>query len=176
VGRARIGGSGGECTTVAAGANHSDTSFAARYGRGVRTSLRINAAAYGYSVTITSTFGVLSVELGTPGVGEVFLFLFGAVVAFTVVDAVVSRGFRERLRGEPPEVVALGSAFGFASAGLSVGAAAVLGSILATGAAWPLGSFGATATFLSMAGVEMGLAERLGAAGKGGREAPSEED
>jgi hypothetical protein len=161
---------------VAAGANHSDTSFAARYGRGVRTSLRNNAAAYGYSVTITSTFGVLSVELGTPGVGEVFLFLFGAVVAFTVVDAVVSRGFRERLRGEPPEVVALGSAFGFASAGLSVGAAAVLGSILATGAAWPLGSFGATATFLSMAGVEMGLAERLGAAGKGGREAPSEED
>lgn len=152
-----------------------NTAFAARYGRGVRTSLRNNAAAYGYSVTITSTFGVLSVELGTPGVGEVFLFLLGAVTAFTVVDAIVSRGFRERLRGEPPEVVALGSAFGYASAGLSVGAAVLAGAIIASGAAWPLGSFAATMIFLSTAGLEMGLAERLGAAGEHDDEAPQQE-
>jgi hypothetical protein len=152
----------------------SDTSVGARYGRGVRTSLRNNAAPYGYSVMITSSFGILSVELGMPTSGQVFLFLFGAVTAFTVVDAAVSRGFRERLRGEPPEVVALGSAFGYASAGLSVGAAALAGTILGTGAAWPLGSFAATTVFLLTAGVEMGLAERLGAAGEGGKEVPSE--
>ena len=104
-----------------------------------------------------------------------FLFLFGTVTAFTAIDAAVSRGFRERLRGEPPEVVALGSAFGYASAGLSVGAAAGAAAILGTGVAWPLGSFAATSTFLLTAGLEMGLAERMGAAGEGGSEAPREQ-
>lgn len=66
------------------------------------------------------------------------------------------------------------SAFGFASAGLSMGA-----DVVATGVAWPLGSLAATSVFLSIlstAGVEMGLAERLGAGGKGGKETPREEE
>lgn len=171
----RIAPLDGESALVASRAGDSGTTIRARYGRGVRTSLRNNAAPYGYSVTITSTFGVLTAQLGSPTVGQIFLFLFGTVTAFTIVDGAVSRGFRERLRGEPPELVALGSAFGHASAALSVGAAALAATILATGHAWPLGSFAATSVFLLTAGVEMALAERLGAGDEGGRQAPREQ-
>ncbi len=137
-----------------------ETRFRARYSRGVRTSIRNNAPAYGYSVMITSTFGVVTVEVGSPAVTEVFLFLLGAVAAVLIVEAAVSRGFRERLRGEPAEVVALGSAVGIASVGGAVGLAALAASVIGGRAAWPVGSALATAFFLLVAGLELALAER----------------
>jgi small-conductance mechanosensitive channel len=144
--------------------------FRARYVRGIRTSVRDNAAAYGYSVTITATMAVISAELGTPGAAEIFLFVAGAVSAFTVVEAAVSRGFRERLRGEPAEVVALGSALGFASAGGGVGTAALTAEILGSGWAWPLGSLLATTVFLLAVGIELAFAERAALAAAGAEE------
>lgn len=136
------------------------TSFRARYSRGIRTSIRNNGPAYGYSVTITATFGVMSVPLGTPRVGEVFLFLGGAVAAVLLVESVVSHGFRQRLRGAPAEVVALGSAIGVASAAGAVGIAALTAELVHSGVAWALGSLLATIVFLLIAGVELALAER----------------
>jgi hypothetical protein len=136
------------------------TSFAASYERGLRTSVRTNGGPYGYSVMITASFGVLSALVGSPTVGQIFLFLLGAVLAFLVVEAAVSRGFRVRLRGEPSEVVALGSSFAFVSVGGGVGIAALAGVVLGPGVAWPFGSLLATVTYLLLVGIELGLAER----------------
>lgn len=135
------------------------TRFRSRYNRGVRTSVRDNSAAYGYSVTITSSLAVIGIEVGRPTVAEVFLFIVGAVGAFTVVEAVASRGFTQRLRGEPSDVVAIGSALGFASAGGGAGAAVLAANLIDAGSAWPVGSFLATVVFLLVVGVELALAE-----------------
>lgn len=126
--------------------------------RGVRTSVRNNNAAYGFSVMITAAFGVLNASLDAVSVGDVFLYAGGAVAGVTVIEGVASRGFRVRLRGEPSDVVALGSSFSFVSVGLAVGAAALAASILATWAAWLIGSFAASAIYVVASGVEMALA------------------
>ena len=125
---------------------------------GVRTSVRNNASAYGFSVMITAAFGVLSASLDTPTVGEVFLYAAGAVSGVTAVEGIVSHGFRVRLRGEPSDVVALGSSFSFASVGLSVGAAAVVAAIVPTWVAWLSGPFAASAIYVVASGFEMALA------------------
>lgn len=141
-------------------AGREEDTFAARYARGIRTSVRNNAAAYGYSAMITGTLAVLSTNGGTPATGEVFLFLLGAVSAFTIVEGVASGGFRQRLRGEPAEVVALGSALSFPSVGAGVGVGAIADVVLDDTLAWPIGAFGATLTYLVVVAVEMALAER----------------
>ncbi len=131
------------------------------YARGVRASLGNNAAAYAYSVTITAAFGVLTTIVGPTRLWDVFTFAFGAALAFTVTDAVASRGFRVRMRGERPEVAVLGAAMSFPSVLLAVGAAALAGQVaLGTPIAWPAGSFAATVVFVLVGAVELLLGER----------------
>jgi hypothetical protein len=126
--------------------------------QGVRTSVRNNAAAYGYSVMITASFGVLSAALGAPELGDGFLYAAGAVSGVTLVEGAASRGFRVKLRGEPSEVVALGSSFSFASVGLGVGSAALCGELLSSWVAWLAGPLIASAIYVVASGVEMALA------------------
>ena len=136
----------------------SQEGLGARIERGVRTSVRNNVSAYGFSVMITAAFAVLSASLGSPPVGDVFLYAAGAVAGVTLVEGIASRGFRVRLRGEPSDVIALGSSFSFASVGLSVGAAALAAAIVPTWAAWLIGPFAASAIYVLASGIEMALA------------------
>ena len=130
------------------------------YRRGLQTSVRNNAAAYGYSVTVTLTLAALSAELGSPNVGQVFLFGAGAVAGFVIVEGAATSFFRHRVRGEPAQVVVIGSALGFASVGLGVGAATLSGELIDGGAAWAIGPFLGTVAYLLVVGAEMALAER----------------
>jgi hypothetical protein len=132
-----------------------------RYSRGVRASLGNNAAAYAYSVMITATFGVLTSILGPSAVFDVFTFAVGAATGFTITEAVASRGFRVRMRGDRPTVVVLGSAMSYPWVLLAVGAAASVAELLKTPAGWPLGSFAATIVFLLVGGIELLLGKRV---------------
>jgi hypothetical protein len=131
------------------------------YARAVRASLGNNASAYAYSVMITASFGVLTTILGPSGIVDVFVFALGAAIGFTLTEGIASRGFRVRMRGDPPEVVVLGSALGYFSVLLAVGAAAVAGLALGPDWGWAAGSFAGTCLFLLLGGVEMLVAERL---------------
>lgn len=125
---------------------------------GVRTAVRNNVSAYGFSVMITASFGVLAAIAGPPSAGEAYLFVAGAVSGVTIVEGIASRGFRVRIRGEPSEVVALGAAFGFISAGLGVGAAALSGELVAGWPVWLLGPLVASSVYVLGSGFEMALA------------------
>jgi len=131
------------------------------YVRGLNTSVLNNSAAYGYSVTITATFAVLNVSLGSPSVFDVMMFVVGAIAAFSIIDLAASRGFKKRLRGDPPEVVVLGSAIGFMSATAGVGSAALLAAVLEAGVTWPLGSLVASALYVLVLAAEITLAARI---------------
>lgn len=128
------------------------------YRRGLGTALRHNQVAYGYSATVTALFGVVSKENGMPSVGQCFLFVAGAGVAFAVVNAAVTLWFSRRLPREPSEVVALGTALSVFSMGAGLG----LGTLVAWSAgpwvAWPLAPLVASIGFLLLAGIEMGIA------------------
>ncbi len=133
----------------------------ARYGHGLLTTISENARAYGFSVMITATFGVLTTKLGPSSEFDVFAFLAGAAIAFMLVDAVSSRGFRLRARPDPPDVVALGAALSLVSIGISVAAAALAAELLQADVGWPFASFLATLTYLLVVGAELTLARRL---------------
>jgi hypothetical protein len=134
--------------------------FADTYVRGLRSAARNNASAYGYSVTITATFGILSVVTAVTTVLEIFTFACGAVAAYALIDGVASGGFRHGPRDEEPsEVTALGSSISFASVGVALLVALVEAQLVGGWVAWPLAAFSATVAYLLLLAVEIGLAE-----------------
>jgi hypothetical protein len=127
---------------------------------GVRTSVRNNGVAYGFSVMITASFGLLQSAAGSANTLDIF-FAGGAVAGFVLLEAIASNLFRVRMRGDPPEVVALGTAFSFFSVGVGLAVAALVGAVVSPGLAWPLGGFGATLAYVTAAGAELALAGRM---------------
>jgi predicted outer membrane lipoprotein len=130
-------------------------------GHGTRSALVNNLSAFGFSVMVTATFGVLSARLGSPGTVEIFLFAAGAVAGVTLLDGISSKGFKRQIRGETSDVVALGAGLGFVSVGAAIGSAALLAEIVDGGSAWLLGSFLASCAYLLLNGFEMSLAKVL---------------
>jgi hypothetical protein len=131
------------------------------FSRGLQASVRNNYTAYGYSIMITATFGVLASRESTPKVGEIFVFLAGAVAAFVAIELIVSRGLQRAPRGEPAKVAALGAAFSLGSVAAGVGAAALISLGLDGLLAWSTGGFVASGAYVLMAGVEIAVAEML---------------
>ncbi len=129
--------------------------------RGLQTSVVDNSSAFGFSITITASFGMLNRLHGQPGVGEIFGFALAAVAAFTVLQAVASSGFRTRPGTAPREVVMLGTALNVASVGLGVGAATLTGLTLDSSVAWPLGAFLAAFVYILAEALELTLAARV---------------
>lgn len=128
--------------------------------RGVRTSVRSNASAYGYSVMITATYGALSVTAPPPSLPRIFLFLAGAALAFSAIEFTSFFLIGNRVRPEPTEVVALGAAIGIVSISAGVGAATGLASLVDSWPAWFGGSAVATLVYLGVVAVELALAHR----------------
>lgn len=131
------------------------------FGRGVRTSLMNNASAYGYSVTVTAAFGLVSSSHAEAAFTvQVLLFALGVGVAFVSVELVASRRYdrlspdsrneRELLWGGALDALAV-----LASVGAAAGLAQVPGLL-----AWPVTGFGSTLVFLLMAGVVVLVARR----------------
>lgn len=139
----------------------SDLSAGRKLRRGLQTSVVDNSSAFGFSITITASFGTLTRLQGQPGFGEIFGFALAAVAAFTLLQAVASSGFRRRPGTAPREVVMLGTALNVASVGLGVGAATLTGLVLDSSVAWPLGAFLAAFVFILAEALEHTLAARV---------------
>lgn len=135
--------------------------FGDNYRRGLHSSAVGNAAAYGYSVTITATFGVLSATRGTPRVAEILAFVVGAVVAVALVEAVASGGFRHGLEDEPTPVKALGSSISVFSVGGALGVVFAAEWLVRGFAIWPLGSLLATTFYLFAYALEIAVADHV---------------
>lgn len=132
------------------------------YTRQLRMSLRNNSGAYGFSVMITCSLAMLSALHASPSPLQLFLFVFGAVASFFVIELLATRLFRRSLGGgEESKVVALGSSLGVFSISLAVGASALCGSFLPATLSWFVGSLAASVTYLVVNGVEMGVARKV---------------
>jgi hypothetical protein len=132
-----------------------------RLDRGFRSTIRGESTAFGFSIMITVTFGVVQREHGSPGIGDLLLYALGAVLAFTLLEGLASRAFRASLPEHPSGVTTLGTAMNFASVGLAVGAAIGLSALVATDVAWPLCPFAAVLVYLLAETVELAVAERV---------------
>ena len=130
--------------------------------RGLHTSVVDNSTAFGFSIMITCSFGVLSNLEGSPSIGAILSFGLAAAATFTLLHALASDLFRHGPQTAPRHVVMLGTALNFVSVGLGVGAAALVGLLVAApAAAWPIGSAAASSAFIFTEALEMLLAEQV---------------
>ena len=129
-----------------------------RLDRGAGEALRGNATAFGYSVMITASFAAVQYERGQPSYTDL-LYGMGAVVAFTALEALVSRGFRVPLEGGSDQVITLGTALAFVSVALAITTALGVAAALRGGAAWFGAALSASLVFIPTESLEFILAE-----------------
>ncbi len=132
-----------------------------RLRRGLHTSVVDNSSAFGFSITITASFGVIQLMLGSPQLAEIFGFAVAAAVAFTVLQAAASGGFRRTPEAAPREVVMLGTALNFVSVGVGVGVATLVAVVFSSAIAWPLGAFLAASSYVLTEALEITAAARV---------------
>lgn len=123
------------------------------------TVLRGSAVPYGYTLTVLSTHAVLTDAHGNPQVPDVLLFVIGAVAAFSLLGALAERLSPEPLQAGSGEMIWAGAVHAVAI-GVAIGAAALL-AMIPGAIAWALGSFAATALYLSIASAEIVAARRV---------------
>jgi hypothetical protein len=134
-----------------------ESGWRGHYMRGLGVSTRNNTIAYGYSVGGTASFGAIQ-SLHAVHVGDVFLFLVGASLPFSIVNAIVTGGFRRRFADEPGVVIALATSFSLFSVAASVGAAALIAWLSPPWAAWLFGPFAFSIVYLCAVGAETAFA------------------
>ena len=83
--------------------------------RGLRSTVGRESTTFGFSILVTVSFGMLQVTEGSPDVGTIFLFATGAVLSFTLLEAVLSRGFRRPMPQHRSNVLALGTSLNLVS-------------------------------------------------------------
>jgi MFS family permease len=126
--------------------------------RGLGESTRHNSLAYGYSLALTGSFGVLTTLVAHASVVEIFCFGIGASLPFPIANTAVTRAFTVKVEGEPPVVLALGTSIGVVSVCAAIGAATVFGWLLDDWLAWLVGSFAASAVYLFASALELVVA------------------
>ncbi|MBQ0983987.1 hypothetical protein KBZ10_05505 [Streptomyces sp. F63] len=141
-----------------------------RLAHGVRASLRNNGQAYGYSVSITVAMAMLNAEARVAGVVHLISFALGAAAAFSLLQALASGRFRKPLEPEPSTVTAMGVSLSLLSVGTATLLAWACARFVGGVAAWPMASFSVSVAYLSVAGVELAVAERAQASSRHGEE------
>jgi hypothetical protein len=141
-----------------------DRGWWTHYERGLGISTRNNTIAYGYSVGATTTFAVVQ-ELHDADIPRIFLFILGTSVPFALVNALVTRGFRQRFADEPGVVIALATSFSALSIAAAVGAATLVAWAAPTWLAWVCAPFAFSTVYLLAVGGETALAAERHEAG-----------
>lgn len=100
---------------------------------------------------------MLTRERGEPTVAEVFAFMAGAVAAFALLGVIA--GLTRSSPFEPgSDVPRHAGMLHFLAVGAALGTATLV-ALIHSAAAWPLGAFGATATYLAAVSAELTLLE-----------------
>lgn len=122
--------------------------------------MRTDATAFGYSILITATFGVLALEARPVTVLRILLFVWGATSAFTIWEVIVTRGFEVRVREERSEVLLVGTALAPIAVSIGLGGA-VMAARWSSGAwSWAAAPLTATAAYVLATGLQLALARR----------------
>jgi hypothetical protein len=131
---------------------------------GVAAAARGNSTAFGYSIMITVTFAATNRIQQQGDILDYFGFAVGAAIAVGIVNGIVTRGFRRRLREVPAEVMMLGAAINFvsvvAAVAVGVGAAELLPELLG----WTAAGLLASGSYVLLEGCEFWLADLVQAA------------
>lgn len=126
--------------------------------RRAMVTIRDNSTAFGFSLTVTMSFGLLQTVARSPSVGEIVAFGVAAAAVVGMLEALATRGFRSAPPQPPPEVIMLGTALDFVSVAAGAGAALAVAELVEGFAAWPLAAAAAAFVFLATESLELAVA------------------
>lgn len=120
------------------------------------TVVSASAAPYGYTISLWSSGALLIHYHGFPKVGDVFLFLTGALLGFALVGAFAHGALRTRVPITPGRGHVLTGLLHWFATGLAVGSVALVATVPGW-IAWSLGSLIATSVYLVGASVQLAV-------------------
>lgn len=125
-----------------------------RYRYGLRKAVGTSAGPYGYTLTIWTTGAVLIHARGIPTTLEALLFMFGAVIGFSVVGTLAFRS-NPQLHGRATSHPVLWGSFHFVPVAASIGAASLVAHFVQGASAWPLAGLTATSLYLTFVAAQI---------------------
>ncbi|MEV0881553.1 hypothetical protein AB0I85_27405 [Micromonospora echinofusca] len=129
--------------------------------RGLRSTVGRESTTFGFSILVTVNFGLLNAMEGSPGVFHIFLFAIGAVLSFTLLEGLLSRGFRKPMPQHHTHVQAVGTSMNLLSVVGGLGCAWLAATWIAHPAVWAVAPFLAAVVYLVFESLETALGERL---------------
>jgi hypothetical protein len=126
-------------------------------GRGVRTALRNNATAYGFSISITAAYGLVVGAQGSAAAMDTVAFALGAALAFVAVGAASVALFPRAGMQESEQTAVLSGGVDLLSVVTAVATALGL-SRIGGFTAWPLTALGTVAVYLLVGGLDVLIA------------------
>ena len=125
--------------------------------KSLKVTVKENSSAYGYSVSITGAYAVLTSLQPNPTIGNLFAGAAGAVCAFAAVEAGTILLLRDMQGGETEQTRILARIMTAISVGASMAAAGLCGRLLHGHAAWFAGTLSATFLFILFDAFELSI-------------------
>lgn len=128
---------------------------------GLRDAASGNAHAFGFSIVITVTYGVVAAFSATPGIGELFGFALAAVAAFSLLNVLVAALTRgSKVSTESERMMLVATATDFLAVGAAIGAAYGATLIVGGWGAWVLAPFFAGLVYALVQALELAVGQR----------------
>lgn len=128
--------------------------------RGFDAAVSNNSQAFGFSISITVTFGAVAVEEGEPSQFELVAFAMAAVAAFSLLNLVAFVLLNDRMEGQSPRTMLVATATDFLAVGAAVGAAIGLASLFSEWRAWVLAPLGAGIVYVLVQSLELAVGDK----------------
>lgn len=129
--------------------------------RSLRSTVGRESTTFGFSILATVTFGLLNSTYGSPTVPQIFAYAVGAVLSFTLLEGVLSRGFRRPMPQHATQTLTLGTSLNVVSVVAALAAAWGFSGLTGGLVGWAGAPLVAGLVYLLLESVEEALAERL---------------
>lgn len=141
--------------------SHSDESWLQLYLHGLGVAVRGNAQAFGFSILITVSYGIVSASTDKPTSLELVGFALSAVAAFSLMNVMVA--LLKKIRPDDHEhsrVLLVATATDFLAVGAGLGVAFVIVALAADWLRWLLTPFLAGITYSLIQALEISLTRK----------------
>ena len=129
-----------------------------RFLRGVAVSTAGNSQAFGYSITITATYGAVSAVHGSPSPGQLIAFALLGVTAFSLLNLTVVRVLpHDQNDSEARRVLLIATATDVLAVGAAIGTAIGIAAALSAWPAWLLAPFAASLIYVFVQAIELAV-------------------